>query len=182
MIYHAVLSILSLALISVASPSASLAGPTTFDYVIAGGGATGLSLAVRLSEDSSKTVLVLEAGERYESISISFPFFVINSNQWFREVCTRPNTFHGAVVYYLISLVQISPTCVSIAEISALPTIGSLSLSHKLMLAIVFKTKSKAESWGEPQVLPFSLDSFDILHSVADLRSTPECTFGGCYR
>ncbi|KAJ7114555.1 hypothetical protein C8R43DRAFT_1156578, partial [Mycena crocata] len=34
----------------------------TYDYVVVGGGATGLSLAVRLSEDPSKSVVVLEAG------------------------------------------------------------------------------------------------------------------------
>ncbi|KAJ7772352.1 hypothetical protein B0H16DRAFT_1769146 [Mycena metata] len=33
-----------------------------YDYVIVGGGATGLSLAVLLSEDSNRTVAVLEAG------------------------------------------------------------------------------------------------------------------------
>ncbi|KAJ7493778.1 hypothetical protein FB451DRAFT_448970 [Mycena latifolia] len=38
------------------------AAATTYDYVIVGGGATGLSLAVRLSEDPTKTVVVLEAG------------------------------------------------------------------------------------------------------------------------
>jgi hypothetical protein len=37
----------------------------TFDYVIVGGGATGLSLAVRLSEDPMKSVAVLEAGGTY---------------------------------------------------------------------------------------------------------------------
>lgn len=41
---------------------------------------------------------------------------------------------------------QISLTCVSIAEILALPMIGSSSLFLKLMSAIAFKTKSKAES------------------------------------
>ncbi|VDC02256.1 unnamed protein product [Peniophora sp. CBMAI 1063] len=34
----------------------------TFDYVVVGGGTAGLTLAVRLSEDASKTVLCLEAG------------------------------------------------------------------------------------------------------------------------
>ncbi|RDB20671.1 Alcohol dehydrogenase [acceptor] [Hypsizygus marmoreus] len=45
------------------SPLVSAINPTIYDYVIAGGGAVGLSLAVRLSEDPSKTVVVLEAGE-----------------------------------------------------------------------------------------------------------------------
>ncbi|KAI0797157.1 alcohol oxidase [Abortiporus biennis] len=35
----------------------------TFDYVVVGGGTAGLTLGARLSEDSMKNVLVLEAGE-----------------------------------------------------------------------------------------------------------------------
>ncbi|KAJ7696946.1 hypothetical protein B0H17DRAFT_1052505 [Mycena rosella] len=38
------------------------AAAITYDYVVVGGGATGLSLAVRLSEDPTKSVVVLEAG------------------------------------------------------------------------------------------------------------------------
>lgn len=49
--------------------AAGAAASTTYDYVIVGRGATGLSLGVRLSEDPSKTVVVLEAGLRYLPIS-----------------------------------------------------------------------------------------------------------------
>jgi choline dehydrogenase-like flavoprotein len=35
----------------------------TYDYLIIGGGTAGLTLAARLTEDSSVSVAVLEAGE-----------------------------------------------------------------------------------------------------------------------
>ena len=40
----------------------SVVNGRTYDYVIAGGGLTGVVLAKRLSEDGTKTVLVIEAG------------------------------------------------------------------------------------------------------------------------
>ncbi|KAJ7257827.1 hypothetical protein C8J57DRAFT_545692 [Mycena rebaudengoi] len=57
---HTPLQIISILFLSLLLTGATAA--PTYDYVIVGGGATGLSLAVRLSEDSRKTVLVLEAG------------------------------------------------------------------------------------------------------------------------
>ncbi|KAF3929267.1 hypothetical protein AA313_de0206609 [Arthrobotrys entomopaga] len=47
---------------------------TTFDYVIAGGGTAGLTLAARLTEDPDITVAVVEAGEnRVDDINILAP-------------------------------------------------------------------------------------------------------------
>lgn len=38
----------------------------SFDYVVVGGGTAGLTMAARLSEDSSMSVAVIEAGTVYE--------------------------------------------------------------------------------------------------------------------
>ena len=55
---------------------------SSYDYVIAGGGLAGLVLASKLSDDSSITVLVLEAGpsgnEVASRISTYFPLSYIN--------------------------------------------------------------------------------------------------------
>ena len=48
-----------------------------FDYVIIGGGSAGSTLAARLSEDPDKTVCLLEAGGRGDSILVRAPAAVV---------------------------------------------------------------------------------------------------------
>jgi choline dehydrogenase len=45
-----------------------------YDFVIIGGGTAGLTLAARLTEDRSTTVLVLEAGSNRLDVGIPSPF------------------------------------------------------------------------------------------------------------
>lgn len=54
----------------------------TFDYVIVGGGLTGLTVANRLSEDPGRTVLVIENGYKVDDVTTQVPTFAnsINSN------------------------------------------------------------------------------------------------------
>jgi choline dehydrogenase-like flavoprotein len=48
-----------------------------FDYVIAGGGSAGCTLAARLSEDPSKTVCLIEAGGEGRSLLVRAPGGII---------------------------------------------------------------------------------------------------------
>ncbi|KAF1831959.1 alcohol oxidase [Decorospora gaudefroyi] len=47
----------------------------TFDYIVVGGGLTGLTVANRLSEDSSRTVLVIENGYKVNNAVTQVPSF-----------------------------------------------------------------------------------------------------------
>ncbi|KAL4784153.1 hypothetical protein BJX76DRAFT_233212 [Aspergillus varians] len=60
------LSLLSLVVPSVALHPRQLGTNATYDYVIVGGGTSGLAIAARLAEDPSVSVAVVEAGGYYE--------------------------------------------------------------------------------------------------------------------
>ena len=67
----------------------------TFDYVIVGAGSAGCVLANRLSEESSKTILLLEAGGSNKSIFIRMPTALsipmsMKKYNWGYETCPEP--------------------------------------------------------------------------------------------
>ncbi|MCJ1393615.1 hypothetical protein MMC18_006490 [Xylographa bjoerkii] len=55
--------------LSTSLPSEPFAQPTTYGYIVIGGGTAGLTVASRLSEDSRLLVAVIEAGGHYETAS-----------------------------------------------------------------------------------------------------------------
>ncbi|KAK2024773.1 GMC oxidoreductase [Colletotrichum zoysiae] len=46
-----------------------------YDYVVVGGGTSGLVVANRLSENTTKTVLVIEYGDFVETVNVTVPYF-----------------------------------------------------------------------------------------------------------
>ncbi|RAR01774.1 gmc oxidoreductase [Stemphylium lycopersici] len=55
-------------------------GGRSFDYIVVGGGLTGLTVANRLSEDASRTVLVIENGFIADDITTQVPSFANSVN------------------------------------------------------------------------------------------------------
>ncbi|KAF2446166.1 GMC oxidoreductase [Karstenula rhodostoma CBS 690.94] len=70
----------TLTLVTLATLTSALS--ETYDYIIVGGGLTGLVVANRLSEDSNKTVLVIENGYIESSPNVQVPYLagVLNRN------------------------------------------------------------------------------------------------------
>ena len=64
------------------SPSQTLAA---YDFVIAGGGLAGLVLAARLSDDSNKTVLVIEAGPSGDDVADRISEKIVTTFIWITE-------------------------------------------------------------------------------------------------
>ncbi|KAI8932308.1 hypothetical protein NX059_010503 [Plenodomus lindquistii] len=56
------------------TPALGAAATQQYDYVIVGGGITGLIVANRLSEDKSKSVLVIEGGNSVDSDATKIPY------------------------------------------------------------------------------------------------------------
>ncbi|KAF2853153.1 GMC oxidoreductase [Plenodomus tracheiphilus IPT5] len=63
----------------------------TFDYVIVGGGLTGLTVANRLSEDPGRTVLVIENGYKADDVTTQVPSFANSINSGLMYNITSAN-------------------------------------------------------------------------------------------
>ncbi|CAI9629911.1 gmc oxidoreductase [Alternaria burnsii] len=58
----------------IVAPVLGAAAKPQYDYVIVGGGVTGLIVANRITEDKSKTVLVVEAGDNVDTDNTKIPY------------------------------------------------------------------------------------------------------------
>ena len=68
----------------------------TYDYIIVGGGTAGCVLANRLSENSGKRVLVLEAGSKdFKNKYIQIPVMILNFSSKLHE-SADPDSFQNS--------------------------------------------------------------------------------------
>ncbi len=78
--------------------------PTTYDYIIVGAGSAGCALAYRLSRESSRRVLLLEAGGKDNlpliHIPLGFAFLMKNPKvNWCYETEADPNMHHRRIAW-----------------------------------------------------------------------------------
>ncbi|KAF3032806.1 hypothetical protein E8E12_002334 [Didymella heteroderae] len=70
----------------------------TYDYVVVGGGVTGLIVANRLTEDKKKSVLVIEAGGAYDNPNIRLPYgatYALNTSLLWKDYVCQPEPALG---------------------------------------------------------------------------------------
>ncbi|KAG9191115.1 hypothetical protein G6011_09203 [Alternaria panax] len=74
------------------------AAQDTYDYVIVGGGVTGLVVANRLTEDKEKSVLVIEAGGVDDNPNIRLPWgatYALNASLLWSDYVCQPEPYLG---------------------------------------------------------------------------------------
>lgn len=71
---------------------------TTYNYIIVGAGSAGAALARRLTEDPTKSVLLLEAGHpetAYNQIPVFWPTLIKSNYDWQYETVPQKSSCYG---------------------------------------------------------------------------------------
>jgi choline dehydrogenase-like flavoprotein len=85
---RALTSLALLAALAAAAPDT-----TTYDYIIVGGGLTGLVVANRLSASPNTSVLVVESGAAYDNPAIRLPYgtnYALNETLFWKNYRSEP--------------------------------------------------------------------------------------------
>jgi choline dehydrogenase-like flavoprotein len=93
-----VTAILGVSLALPNEPPQALNETNTFDYVIVGGGVTGLVVAHRLSASPNTSVLVIESGAAYDNPNIRLPYgatYALNETLFWSNYTSLPEPYLG---------------------------------------------------------------------------------------
>ena len=97
-------ALLSCVLSSLAAASPQPSRETTYDYIIVGGGLTGLVTAARLTENPKVSVLVLEYGKIDRSNVTMIPYYAtINNLAGLRNITSAPEPHLDNQVYSVLA-------------------------------------------------------------------------------